>query len=86
MLGFDILGGEGVTHAVPYPQHADARAFLGIFLDVEDNTIRACPPAVQQMAQRAAKFVGFGDDRTAGGHVGKCRDGGKQPGEPARRT
>jgi len=38
------------------------------------------------MAQRAAKLVGFGDDRTAGGHVGKRPDGGKQAGEPAGRA
>jgi hypothetical protein len=46
MLYFYILGAEGVAYSTPYSQHADARAFLGIFLDVEDNTIRACPPAV----------------------------------------
>ncbi len=71
MLSFYILSGEGVAYSTPYSQYADARTFLGVFLDVEDNTIRACPPAVQQMAQRAAKLVGFGDYRTAGGHVGK---------------
>jgi hypothetical protein len=71
MLYFYILSGEDVAYSTPYSQHADARAFLGIFLYVEDNTIRACPPAVQQMAQRTAKLVGFGDYRTAGGHVGK---------------
>ena len=46
MLYFYILSAEGVAYSAPYPQHTDTRAFLGVFLDVEDNTIRACPPAV----------------------------------------
>src|SRR5215831_12343256 len=86
MRSFYVLSGEGVAYSTPYSQHADARAFLGLLLDVEDNPIGACPPAVQYMPQWAAQFVGFGDNRTAGGHVGKCPDGRKQAGEPAGRA
>ena len=37
---------SGVAYGTPYSQHADTRAVLSIFLDVEDNAKRACPPAV----------------------------------------
>ena len=38
------------------------------------------------MVQWLAKLIRFGDDRTAGGHIGKCLNGGKQAGEPAVRA
>src|SRR5712692_11979195 len=82
MLGFYVLGGEAVARPVPYSQHADTRAFFGLFLDVKDSAVYARPPAVQQMAGRVAELVSLGNDRAAGRHVGKGRHGRKKVSQP----
>ena len=86
MLGFYVLGGEAVACAVPDPQHADTRAFLRLFLNIEDNAVDPWPPAVEQLADRGAELVGLRNDRTAGGHVGQGHNGRKKVSEPSGRA
>jgi hypothetical protein len=69
LLGIYVGRGEGITRAMPYPEHADARSLFRFFLDVEDNAVLAGTLAIEQLAGRMTQFVGLRNHRATIRHL-----------------